>query len=292
MEQIKRNKQGRFEKESKPINGFKKGMIPWNKGLTAKNDIRVKLNTDKCHETNKKSFQDGRLTVWNKDKQWSKGVKAKMSQARLKGIASGKIKHWTENEEIKNRTIEKIKMANNEMYKNRIGKTFEELYGTEKALRIHNKRLGKLSEERKGSGNPMFGKKLEQAGNWHGGLSFEPYGIEFNDKLRKQIRARDKVCIICEISKEYKKQEIESQDLELWQKTVLKLNLEQRQTALHIHHIDYNKTNNQPSNLIALCANHHLMTNSNRIKWQNILKNIMKTKLNKIEIESDLVVTR
>ncbi|NQU99405.1 MAG: HNH endonuclease [Parcubacteria group bacterium] len=37
---------------------------------------------------------------------------------------------------------------------------------------------------------------------------------------------------------------------------------------LSIHHIDYNKQNNNPNNLISLCRKCHVKTNFNRNYWK------------------------
>jgi hypothetical protein len=42
-----------------------------------------------------------------------------------------------------------------------------------------------------------------------------------------------------------------------------------------IHHIDYNKQNNNEYNLITLCTPHHTQTNFNRDKWEKELKEIV-----------------
>ena len=78
---------------------------------------------------------------------------------------------------------------------------------------------------------------------WQGGISFEPYGIEFNNRLRKQIRERDNY--ICQLCGE-----------------------PQNGKRLSIHHIDYNKQNNNPNNLISLCDICHIKTNTNREYWK------------------------
>jgi len=85
---------------------------------------------------------------------------------------------------------------------------------------------------------------------WRGGISFEPYGIEFNDKLKEQIRYRDN----------YRCQECFRHQNEL-------------KCPLMIHHIDYNKNNNQESNLIPLCNSCHSQTNFKRENWINYFKN-------------------
>ena len=41
---------------------------------------------------------------------------------------------------------------------------------------------------------------------------------------------------------------------------------------LDVHHIDYNKNNNHPNNLIALCRPHHMMTNYNREEFRQMFQ--------------------
>lgn len=80
--------------------------------------------------------------------------------------------------------------------------------------------------------------------NWKGGKSHEPYPIEFNNHLKFQIRERDNYqCQLCNI--------LENQLTE----------------KLSIHHIDYNKDNLSPDNLIALCRSCNSKVNHNREHW-------------------------
>lgn len=91
------------------------------------------------------------------------------------------------------------------------------------------------SKQRSGSNNP----------NWQDGKSFEPYGLDFNRKLKKQIRVLYNFkCVECNYDEK-----------ELGYK-------------LHIHHIDYNKKNNDILNLIPLCRPCHAQTNFNRNDWK------------------------
>jgi len=85
---------------------------------------------------------------------------------------------------------------------------------------------------------------------WKGGKSFEPYGLEFNQKLKEQIRQRD----------QYRCQECFRHQNEL-------------KRRLDVHHIDYNKQNNKPENLIALCQSCHLQTGYDRNDWTDYFQN-------------------
>lgn len=79
--------------------------------------------------------------------------------------------------------------------------------------------------------------------NWHDGASFKPHTPEFNGRLKQQIKNRDgNQCQFCGTS--------------------------QNGRDFPVHHIDYNKENCNPINLITLCDPHHTKTNYSREKWQ------------------------
>ena len=117
--------------------------------------------------------------------------------------------------------------------------------------------------------NPFFGKKhtMEtkkkiQSYHYIGGISIHTgYGIDFTRELKEQIKQRDN----------YRCQECGCSYLE---------------SKLHIHHIDYDKTNNVIGNLITLCNRCNSKVNYNRNQWkiyfQNILRlnNIIKEEVN------------
>ena len=99
----------------------------------------------------------------------------------------------------------------------------------------------KISERHKG-------KIGQLACNWQGGKSFEPYSVDWTNDLKESIRKRDNyVCRECGIHQE-------------------ELNMGQL-TKLDIHHIDYNKKNLNPDNLISLCRICHMKTNGDRDYW-------------------------
>jgi len=84
--------------------------------------------------------------------------------------------------------------------------------------------------------------------NWQGGVSFEPYSQDWTKDLKEQIRQRDNYqCQICFVHQE-------------------ELSYKQK---LDVHHIDYDKKNCNPDNLISLCKSCHVKTSNkkNREQW-------------------------
>ena len=90
--------------------------------------------------------------------------------------------------------------------------------------------------------------------NWQGGIAHLPYPYEFNKQLKSTIRKRDNyTCKIC-----FKKQSLRT---------------------FVIHHIDYNKNNNNPKNLITLCRSCHAKTNFNRDAWIRFFEGVNNGKI-------------
>jgi 5-methylcytosine-specific restriction endonuclease McrA len=88
-----------------------------------------------------------------------------------------------------------------------------------------------MREAKKGEKNPC----------WKGGISFEPYSSAFTKELKEAIRQRDNyTCAVCG-----------------------------HYPAFEVHHIDYDKKNCEPENLITLCKSCHTKTNFNRKYWIN-----------------------
>lgn len=92
---------------------------------------------------------------------------------------------------------------------------------------------------------------MEKHFNWKGGKSFEKYSLKWTKDLKKMIRERDGyLCVMC--GKKQKKREC------------------------CVHHIDYNKLNCNPDNLITLCISCHIKTNYNRLKWVKYFNRLLK----------------
>ena len=83
---------------------------------------------------------------------------------------------------------------------------------------------------------------------WNGGTSFEPHTPEFNGHLKKYIRDRDRRrCSVCN-------------------KRWIRGN-----TEYPVHHINYNKADSRPKNLITVCHSCHGKTNTRRKEWEKVL---------------------
>lgn len=104
----------------------------------------------------------------------------------------------------------------------------------------------------------LHSKRMQVNGNsnWRGGIGNLPWHYDFNKKLKKNIKDRDKnVCRLCNKNNE-----------ELPKK---------KGYGITIHHIDYNKNNNNHNNLISLCNFCHGRANYNKELWQPKLSQLL-----------------
>lgn len=113
----------------------------------------------------------------------------------------------------------------------------------------------KLSNTNKGINNGMYGKRLEKCPNWKGGISNLPYSFDFNKELKELIRKRDNYkCQLCGMP--------ECENI----------------NKLCIHHIDYDKKNCSPDNLITLCGKCNPKVNFKRDYWIDYFKKKIEEK--------------
>ena len=96
-------------------------------------------------------------------------------------------------------------------------------------------------------------KDKDKCPAWLGGISFLPYSADFNSAKKHEIKKRDGyACREC--------------------------GNKPHNTDLHVHHIDYDKNNNEDNNLITLCNSCHGKTT---IKNREIWKMYYKYKIGK-----------
>jgi hypothetical protein len=85
--------------------------------------------------------------------------------------------------------------------------------------------------------------------NWQGGISSRPYFVDWTKTLRRSIRERDNyTCVLCGST--------------------------QTERTYPIHHIDYQKTNCDPDNLVTLCPSCHSKTNSHKDSWLDVFNKL------------------
>lgn len=187
---------------------------------------------------------------WMKDKKHSEATKKKMSRNSPK-YWLGKYRSEATKEKLRQVNLGK-KQTDEAKEKNRqahLGKKYA------KGCKRSEQFKEKLRQAHKDGRLKPIPKKYQFSKGklhpyWNEGSSFEPYGLEFNEDLKEVIRNRDRrKCQNCE------KTELENK------------------AKLTIHHIDYNKQNNDPKNLISLCHQCHSKTNHKRQYWFNYFTN-------------------
>jgi hypothetical protein len=119
----------------------------------------------------------------------------------------------------------------------------------------HKRKIGESvskswTDERKKAN--ALSHKGEKSCWWKGGIAYLPYPNEWTDDLRESVRKRDNyICQECGLHQD---------------------ELKGIHKKLSVHHIDYNKDNLNPDNLITLCVSCHSKTNYNREYWINYFK--------------------
>lgn len=161
----------------------------------------------------------------------------------------------------------KTKIAMSLLQKGEKNSFYNKKHSEKTILKMSNASIGReKSEEHKRkisialSGKKKSeGHKLKLSGennyNWKGGISCEPYCDVWLDKEYKElIKERD----------DYK-----CQNPDCWKSV----------KELLVHHIDYNKKNCIPNNLITLCRSCNGRANYNRKYWQTLYENKIESKL-------------
>ena len=214
----------------------------------------------------------------------SEETKKKISQA-LKGIErndsfremiSKTTKEAMNRKDVKEK-MKKVydKIRGNEEFKKKISlRTKEGMNNEEVKKKLRESKLGKpgpmlgkthsqetrklISE--KCLGNPAWNKDLPpqfQPG-WQGGISCEPYCDAWNDlSYKEDIKLRDNY-------------ECQNPDCH------------KTSNRLTIHHIDYNKKNCHPNNLITVCNSCNSRANSKREEWKLFYTIILEVKNGKM----------
>jgi len=173
------------------------------------------------------------------------------------------------------------KKLKEKLRRKRLGKTYEQIFGVEEAIKLRKAKLGrnnpnfgkhcsertkeKLREKRIGkSFKQLYGrrkanillKKLSIARKgllkgkrnpaWNGGTSFKPYTSDFDRDFKSKIKQRDCFCQLCNT-----------------------------RSSLYIHHINYDKSHTTEDNCITLCNSCNCKVNVDRDYWFAYFRYIM-----------------
>ena len=218
-EEIKNKMRGRevIKETRKKMSEAKQGYVPWMKGKHHTEEAKKKLS--KAHLGKKLSDE----------------TKEKISEGH-KGVPWD-VKYGKEKADEMRENTSRI-----QKYRVRTEKERENIGKAGKGRIVSEETRKKISEASKGEKHP----------NWQGGLSFEPYTLDFNEAFKEKIRERDNhCCVICNKPQEESKYK------------------------LSVHHIDYNKKNSFPQNCVTLCRNCHIKTNYNREAWTPFFQKLL-----------------
>ena len=177
---------------------------------------------------------------WNKR---SKGI----TKAWNKGKKCPQISKGLTGRKLSKKTKIKISKFQKGKISHRKGLSLEEEYGIKKSNLIKKEITEKVNLAIK-EGRKKVWNKLEFR---------TPYPYEFNNQLKKQIRHRDNYeCQLC------------------------KINQEDLNEKLIVHHIDFDKNNNSEFNLISVCRSCHGKVHCfNNLIWRRFFQNVQIKKL-------------
>lgn len=228
------------------------GQVAWNKGKTGvySEETRGKMSLAKKGHV---PWIKGKHHTFESRERMSAALKGRFAwnKGKKTGIAPWKGKKRSDE------TIKKLQKKIKELWNNPQYR--------EKLIRIHKaspspsewkkgQHVSSKTEFKKGHGfseealrKMSESHRGEKSVLWKGGISFEPYSSDWTKALKILIRERDNyTCQIC--------------------------GKQQDKIGFDVHHIDYNKKNCNPENLITLCKNCHIKTSQNREKWTKFFR--------------------
>lgn len=240
------------EEHRKNLSLAHEGQKPWNKGKKhskeTKNKIRKKA-IERLKDPTKNPFYGKKHSEESKKEisknHWSKrGFKHPMLGKHRSEETKKKMSQLKTKFNIPKEILEKLYLKNG-LTTMDLGKRFG---FSPRTILDWLKKYGILirtnSERNSKNKNPA----------WRGGISRRGYIFsQFNKELKEQIRKRDN----------YRCQECSIHQNEL-------------KKRLGVHHIDFNKKNNHPNNLISLCPSCHTQTNFKREDWTKYFQEKIK----------------
>lgn len=227
-----------------PENGINKGWFKKGRIVTEEEKIRLKERVI-SPETRAKLSKAGKGRVMSEESKRKTGIGNSISLLGHKHTEATKKKMSETRKRLGTRPPNRKGIPLTEEHKKNLSKA------NKGNIKISTALLGHICspETRKKISEAQSGEKSI---NWKGGISYQPYPDDWNETLRNSIRQRDSyMCQVCGVSQD---------------------ELLGHFKKLDVHHIDYNKDNLNPNNLITLCKSCHSKTNNNRDYWITYFK--------------------
>ena len=206
-------------------------------------------------------------------KQWATGVRKGGYKIKDTSNMEKAQKERNKNPDVRKKNVQNMLKRDKKKWRNSLSENKKEFYQSDRGKEWIKKYAPIISKKVKQNyENPEYYKKfvakMRKSKVYQGGKSFEKYGLEFNCILRKNVRENDNnICQLC----------------------LRKVSFSDKRN-LSVHHIDYNKKNNDISNLISLCSNCHSKTNFDRKKWEKYFKQLKKIKEKKYKNKEVIII--
>lgn len=292
---------------------FKKGNIPWNKGLTKETDERVKEYGIKISKVTKgvktgSTYMIGRHLSEETKRKIAKSVSLATTGRKLT------IEHREKLSRIKKQMYKEGKITVPDNNGRIISKETRAKISEANTGRKHSDETKrKCSISKLGDKNPMYGKrlseehrkkiKLNNAHYWKG----KKFSKEVVQKMKETKRINGTLILIGEnnpawidgrsyepYTNEFNnsfKSEIKERDNFTCMKcgATEKEQLEKFNISLHVHHIDYNKKNTYKENCCVLCLMCNTEVNKNRVEWETYFMDMLRDKYGYMAVAGEAI---
>lgn len=234
------------------------GRVGWSRGLTKETHPSLasaskkktgRIQSEETKEKKRKKLK-GRSYVELHGEEEAKEIIEKKRQS-LTGYKQSE-EHRKKNGENKRKYF-----ADPENRK-RQSRRLKEFFATEEGIEARKSagermRLFMKNRYEQGFVSSMKGRTGERHPNWHGGPALGDYPLNFNEELKTFIKTRDNyICQLCGKTEIDEKKELDR--------------------GLAVHHIDHDRQNCEPENLITLCCSCNSKVNYSREFWTNFFK--------------------
>jgi hypothetical protein len=217
-------------------NTTKRYQDPLEREKTSRNSKKMYLDHPELREQKSIHFKEFWEDPIAREKMISKQIERFKDPNERWKSAKGLIEFQQDPENRKKQSDEQIEFYKDPEERKKQGERMKEVYQKNPIL------AQKISERMMGAGSAFYIDGRCSGENY-------PYSLDFNERLKELIRDRDnRQCQLCSLPEE------------------------ENSRKLPVHHIDYDRKNCDPRNLISLCDSCHSKTNFNRVKWASLFQ--------------------